>query len=81
MGIAIDVDAELPEPLALGTEVEMRVYNGTVGAKPRVRIQRGRVADCVWFYELQQWGYTVRWDGSDQYNPGAFIVRPFLEVV
>ena len=81
MGIAIDVDADLPKPLALGTEVEMRVYNGTVGAKRRAHVQHGRVTDRVWFYDLQQWGYSVRWDGGAQFNPGEFIVRPFLEVV
>lgn len=75
-------DLEIPEPLALGTEVEMRVYNGTGGGKPHMRVQRGHVTDRVWFYGLDQWGYAVRWDASGSADElGAFIVQPFLEVV
>lgn len=76
-------DLEIPEPLALGTEVEMRVTMGTfAGGRPWVRVQRGHVTDRVWFYGLDQWGYAVRWDGTAPGDElGAFIVQPFLEVV
>lgn len=74
-------DQQLPKPLALGTEVELRAMMGTfAGGRPWVRVQRGRVVDRIWFYELEQWGYAVRWDGSEQFDPGAFIVQPMLEV-
>lgn len=72
-------DEDLPKPFALGTEVELREVTGTVGGKPRVRIQHGRVVDRVWFYGLEQWGYAVRWDGSTQFDPGAFVIQPMLE--
>lgn len=74
-------DEDLPKPFALGTEVELRVRAGTAGGKPAMRVQRGRVTDRIWFYELEQWGYAVRWDGSGQFDPGAFVIQPMLEVV
>ena len=74
-------DQDLPKPFALGTEVELHVYNGTAGGKPHARIQRGHVVDRIWFYELEQWGYAVRWYGARQFDPGAFVIQPMLEVV
>lgn len=77
-------DEDLPEAYPLGTQVEMRAVMGTyAGGRPWTRVQRGRVTDRVFFYDLQQWGYAVQWDDSpdDHFNPGAFIIQPFLEVV
>jgi hypothetical protein len=71
----------MPTPHALGTEVELRTTNGTTGGKPHTRIQRGHVTDRVFFYELGQWGYAVRWYGAADCNLGAFVIEPMLEVV